>query len=360
MPFRRPPESKTFGALLPIDHLKIKYTGEALLNSYTDNAALYRYLDESEHSDTPNPRDQSHSGWTGLSMLMAAVLCLSGVGLVQAQAPKPVPKAASPVQSADPMSKGQPVMKVTSYSANVKEVTVTGGAVPGGTASLRMVIETSGSGTMDIPWSFTDGKSIIASGTERGLAAGKTVEVKASYRVPATVAAISYQGQIDIQNAELKKIEVVVSKLEAKIKDSEEKKAKQKEEAKQPAAADQTASSVNYARKSNGALVTAVPNGAGTPSARLGLIGVVATAGSGGSISPAATSFVMKGSVLTFTVTPSAGSAVDRVTGCGGALVESQGRSGPRTYITGPVNAECTVSAEFKLDLGASSSASGS
>jgi hypothetical protein len=257
------------------------------------------------------------------------------------------------------MSKGQPLMKVTSYSANVKEVTVTGVAVPGGTASLRMVIETSGSGTMDIPWSFTDGKSIIASGTERGLAAGKTVEVKASYRVPATVAAISYQGQIDIQNAELKKIEVVVSKLEAKIKDSEEKKSKQKEEAKQPAAADQTAS-VNYARKSNGALVTAVTNGAGTPSSHLGLIGVVATAGSGGSISPAATSFVMKGSVLTFTVTPSAGSAVDRVTGCGGALVESQGRSGPRTYITGPVNAECTVSAEFKLDLGASSSASGS
>lgn len=66
---------------------------------------------------------------------------------------------------------------------------------------------------------------------------------------------------------------------------------------------------------------------------------VNATAGTGGSISPAA-AMVGAGGTTHFTVTPSSGYAVSNVTGCGGTLSGS-------TYTTGAVNASCTVTASF-------------
>ncbi|MBU1425478.1 MAG: hypothetical protein KKH12_01860, partial [Gammaproteobacteria bacterium] len=66
---------------------------------------------------------------------------------------------------------------------------------------------------------------------------------------------------------------------------------------------------------------------------------VTATAGTGGSITPASRT-VDDGATTTFTVTPDAGNFIAGVTGCGGLLSGS-------TYTTGAVTADCQVSASF-------------
>lgn len=66
---------------------------------------------------------------------------------------------------------------------------------------------------------------------------------------------------------------------------------------------------------------------------------VTASAGPGGSISPANLS-VNEGDTASFIVTPDSGYSIASVTGCNGSL------SGD-TYTTGPVTADCTVTASF-------------
>ena len=66
---------------------------------------------------------------------------------------------------------------------------------------------------------------------------------------------------------------------------------------------------------------------------------VTATAGSGGSITPASRE-VYHGETTTFTVTPESGYSIESVNGCGGKLVGN-------TYTTGPITADCMVSATF-------------
>lgn len=72
-----------------------------------------------------------------------------------------------------------------------------------------------------------------------------------------------------------------------------------------------------------------------------GRIAVTATAGEGGTISPA-TQRVTKGSQATLTVNPSSIYDIQSVTGCGGTLNGT-------TYQTGAVNADCAIAASFKL-----------
>ncbi len=83
---------------------------------------------------------------------------------------------------------------------------------------------------------------------------------------------------------------------------------------------------------------------------------VTATAGSGGTITPA-TRAVLPGDTTTFTVTPNTGFSISSVSGCGGTA----GNSSP--YTTGPINAPCTVSATFVAQIngvcGSASSAVG-
>jgi N-acetylneuraminic acid mutarotase len=86
-------------------------------------------------------------------------------------------------------------------------------------------------------------------------------------------------------------------------------------------------------------LLTACGGGSSGSTAVVTTYDVTATAGSGGSISPA-TATVDAGGTTKFTVAPSSGYAVSGVTGCGGTL------SG-NTYTTGTVNANCTVTASF-------------
>ena len=69
---------------------------------------------------------------------------------------------------------------------------------------------------------------------------------------------------------------------------------------------------------------------------------VSASAGSGGSISPASSS-VASGATASFTVTPDAGYSIASVEGCDGTLAGN-------TYTTGPVTADCTVTASFSLN----------
>ena len=69
---------------------------------------------------------------------------------------------------------------------------------------------------------------------------------------------------------------------------------------------------------------------------------VTANAGANGSITPLSQS-VEHGAVAMLTVTPAANHHIDSVTGCGGSLVGN-------TYTTGPVTANCSVSATFAID----------
>jgi hypothetical protein len=62
--------------------------------------------------------------------------------------------------------------------------------------------------------------------------------------------------------------------------------------------------------------------------------------GANGSISPSSVVTVNANGVASFTVTPNVGYQIASVTGCGGTLSGS-------TYTTGPVSADCTVSATF-------------
>jgi peptidyl-tRNA hydrolase len=66
---------------------------------------------------------------------------------------------------------------------------------------------------------------------------------------------------------------------------------------------------------------------------------VTATAGAGGSISPASTE-VVSGSAIALTVMPGSGYTIDRISGCDGSLRGT-------TYTTGSVVADCTVNARF-------------
>ncbi|MGX9726069.1 MAG: InlB B-repeat-containing protein [Candidatus Electronema sp. VV] len=63
-------------------------------------------------------------------------------------------------------------------------------------------------------------------------------------------------------------------------------------------------------------------------------------AGANGSISPNTPQTVAHGATKSFTVTPDTGYSIESVTGCGGALSGS-------TYTTGPVTADCAVTASF-------------
>ena len=72
---------------------------------------------------------------------------------------------------------------------------------------------------------------------------------------------------------------------------------------------------------------------------------VTATAGAGGSISPASRS-VQSGQSTTFTVNANEGYSIDTVTGCGGSLSGS-------TFTTGAINSACSITASFNAVLGA-------
>ena len=69
---------------------------------------------------------------------------------------------------------------------------------------------------------------------------------------------------------------------------------------------------------------------------------VTARSEGNGSISPASRS-VLHGSSTSFTVTPASGYQINSVNGCNGGL------SGT-TFVTGPINAPCNVTASFKVN----------
>ncbi|MDR3738107.1 MAG: RHS repeat-associated core domain-containing protein [Terracidiphilus sp.] len=72
---------------------------------------------------------------------------------------------------------------------------------------------------------------------------------------------------------------------------------------------------------------------------------VTPSAGTGGSLSPSTPQTVSGNATTSFTVTASSGYQIASVTGCGGVL------SGT-TYTTGPITANCTVTASFSLVTG--------
>jgi hypothetical protein len=77
---------------------------------------------------------------------------------------------------------------------------------------------------------------------------------------------------------------------------------------------------------------------------------VTPSAGNGGTLSPSIVQTVDAGGTATFTVAANEGYSVSSVTGCGGSL------SAGTNYTTGPVNADCTVTASFSADSSDSAS----
>jgi hypothetical protein len=69
---------------------------------------------------------------------------------------------------------------------------------------------------------------------------------------------------------------------------------------------------------------------------------VTANAGANGTISPAGASTMISGTTKTFTITPNTGYRISNATGCGGTL-------NGNIYTTGPVTANCTVTASFAI-----------
>jgi len=67
---------------------------------------------------------------------------------------------------------------------------------------------------------------------------------------------------------------------------------------------------------------------------------VTPVAGPGGSLDPSTPQVVQSGQTVAFDVVPDPGYAIDEITGCGGSLVGT-------TYTTGPITADCTVTASF-------------
>jgi hypothetical protein len=66
--------------------------------------------------------------------------------------------------------------------------------------SLVLVIETTGNGAKDIPWTITDGATEIASGIERGVPANKTIEARAEFRPAAGPGVLHLRGNVDPRN----------------------------------------------------------------------------------------------------------------------------------------------------------------
>jgi len=75
----------------------------------------------------------------------------------------------------------------------------------------------------------------------------------------------------------------------------------------------------------------------------LGGYTVTPSAGANGSITPSTPQTVNHGLTTAFTVTPDIGYHINSVSGCGGSLDGN-------TYTTGPIIADCTVSATFAID----------
>ena len=74
---------------------------------------------------------------------------------------------------------------------------------------------------------------------------------------------------------------------------------------------------------------------------------VTPSAGAGGSISPSAAQQVDYGGTTSFSVTPNTGYGITSVTGCGGTPSGSTNTSAPISYQTGPITADCSVTATF-------------
>jgi len=70
---------------------------------------------------------------------------------------------------------------------------------------------------------------------------------------------------------------------------------------------------------------------------------VTSTASAGGSISPGSAT-VTSGNTISFTLTTDVGYIIDTVTGCDGSLIGN-------TYTTGSITANCTVTANFSLEM---------
>jgi hypothetical protein len=111
-----------------------------------------------------------------------------------------LPCLAAPKAKKDTGAVAQAEQSANSYLVKVSRFSVTGGDKPGDTATLNMTIETSGSGAKDIPWSFSNGSEVIASGIEHSVGAGKSIDVSATYRLPSTEGVVRLQGSIDPKN----------------------------------------------------------------------------------------------------------------------------------------------------------------
>lgn len=103
-----------------------------------------------------------------------------------------------------------------------------------------------------------------------------------------------------------------------------------------------TAGVKNYSAAYSGDALN-LPSNSAAVTVTVGLFTVTPTAATGGSINPGAPQTVVFGDTAAFAVVPDSAHRVDTVSGCGGTLSGS-------TYTTGPITADCSVSATFALN----------
>ena len=139
---------------------------------------------------------------SGLVLCMATTLALAlpGQASQKLSGGGALPKGTGTPTQISPSKAPPPIVAASSYLVRVSRFNVNAGDKPGDTATLSMTIETSGSGVKDIPWIFSNGTAVIASGIERGVGAGKSVDVWATYRLPPTEGVLRLQGSIDPKN----------------------------------------------------------------------------------------------------------------------------------------------------------------
>jgi hypothetical protein len=133
---------------------------------------------------------------SGRLLLLALALSIALPSLAGTKAKKEV----DPPPPTEQATKQSALATAATYLVKVSRFTVSSSVKPGDTVTLSMLVETSGNGAKDIPWTFSNGATAIANGIERAVPAGKTIEVTATYGLPSAGGMIRLQGTIDPKN----------------------------------------------------------------------------------------------------------------------------------------------------------------
>lgn len=135
--------------------------------------------------------------WLGAVALFRAAAGLSPRPAAAGPAPQlpPRPGPALPGYPGVPQSPG---LALQPFRVGVRSLVVEGGSKPGDTITMRMTVDTAGSGAAAVPWNLYGDNAVLGSGTRVNVPAGTSFEVSTSF--PALAGIHHFQGRVDPQN----------------------------------------------------------------------------------------------------------------------------------------------------------------